>query len=62
MLLFVNEDVKKFFKDLLTLIIKPVVIAKCKLSMDVLKINVPNEKIFSNYLRYIRALLVRVSR
>ena len=40
---FVNEDVKKLFKDLLALIIKPNVIAKCKHSLDFLKINVTDE-------------------
>ena len=44
MLPFVNEDVKKLFKDLLALIIKPDVIAKCKHSLDFLKIDVADEK------------------
>ena len=43
MLPFVNEDVKNLFKDLLALIIKPDVIAKCKHSLDFLKIDVANE-------------------
>ena len=38
-----NEDVRKLFKDLLALIIKPDVIAKCKHSLDFLKIDVANE-------------------
>ena len=43
MLPFVNEDVKKLFKDLLALIIKPNVIAKCKHSLDFLKIDATYE-------------------
>ena len=43
MLPFINGDVKKLFKDLLALIIKPDVIAKCKHSLDFLKIDVANE-------------------
>ena len=60
MLQFVNEDVKKLLKDLLALIIKPNVIAKCKHSLNFLKIDLTDE-IFSNCLRCIWALLVRVS-
>ena len=43
MLPFVNEDVKKLFKDLLALIIKPNVIAKCKHSLNFLKIDATYE-------------------
>ena len=43
MLAFVNEDVKKLFKDLLAVIIKPDVIARCKHSLDFLKIDVAEE-------------------
>ena len=43
MLPFLNEDVKKLFKDLLVLIIKPDVIEKCKHSLYFLKIDVADE-------------------
>ena len=43
MLPFANEDIKKLFKDLLALIIKPGVIAKCKHSLDFLKTDVADE-------------------